>query len=98
MLAWVEDGVLVVEGDSDGTDLDVLATAPAHLDLTDLDLDLGVAVARWVTALRLLRDRHGSVVITGAPQMLAHTLYKVGDLDRGFVLIRPRVDEPTTAN
>lgn len=66
----------------------------ARLLLADLDLEDGVAVAHLVTALRALRSRSGRLVLVQAPQMLAHTLYKVGALhDPGLVLVDPRQDE-----
>ena len=57
-----------------------------RLDLGDLDL---------ITALR---DRHGPLLLSEAPQMLAHTLYKVGALGNGISLEAPRTDVGTTAN
>lgn len=64
------------------------------LDLEDLDLEDGVAVAHLVTGLRALRARCDRLVLVGAPQMLAHTLYKVGALsDPGLSLVDPRQDE-----
>lgn len=66
-----------------------------HLDLDDLELDDGSAVAQAVNALRRLLQ-HGAVVIHHAPQMLAHTLYKAGLLDdQRLRLETPRVDEPS---
>ncbi len=74
------------------------AGAAACVDLADLDVDDGVAVTFVVDALRALRAR-GAVTVRAAPQMVAHTLYKVGDLrGGGFVLVAPREDEGTTAN
>ena len=69
-----------------------------ELDLEGLELDDGVAAAQWHDLVRRLRDRHGSITLFRAPQMLAHTLYKVGDLlDGRIVLVEPRSDEGTTA-
>lgn len=68
--------------------------AEVRLLLVDLDLEDGVAVAHLVTALRALRARSARLVLVQAPQMLAHTLYKVGALaDPGLVLVEPRQDE-----
>lgn len=66
-----------------------------HLELDELELDDGSAVAEAVNALRRLLT-HGPVVLHHAPQMLAHTLYKTGMLqgDR-LQLETPRVDEPS---
>jgi len=68
------------------------------LDLEGLDLDDGLAAAAWHDLVRRVRDTHGRVTVAHAPQMLAHTLYKVGDLQDGRIrLLTPRSDEGTTA-
>lgn len=68
-----------------------------RLDLGDLDLDDGPALAALVTLVRRLSD-NGLVTVFEAPQMLAHTLYKVGMLRGGrLVLLAPRMDQGTTA-
>ncbi|HEX8183306.1 MAG TPA: STAS domain-containing protein [Blastocatellia bacterium] len=66
------------------------------LDLSGLDIDDGVALATAINSLRELRNRAVKIVITGAPQMLGHNLYRVGLLDgRDAVeLIDMRLDEP----
>ena len=100
------EGVLHIEGEVDGASAQetrdrLLADAPAEptpLDLLDLDLDDGVAVVEMVNAVRALRDRWGHAELRHAPQMLAHTLYKVGDLRSRITLVAPREDEGTTAN
>ena len=89
-------------GPQPGLDAAWLAALPAgarpQLDLADLDVDDGVAVTFVVDAIRALRAR-GPVTVRAAPQMVAHTLYKVGDLrSGGIVLVAPREDEGTTAN
>ncbi len=78
---------------------DALAEAgPPRLDMLDLDLEDGVSVAETVNALRILLARHGTLTIHHAPQMLAHTLYKIGMLEDGrLVLVQPRVEHPTVA-
>jgi len=66
-----------------------------HLELDELELDDGSAVAEAVNALRRLLE-HGKVVLHHAPQMLAHTLYKTGMLEgERLRLEAPRVEEPT---
>ncbi|MDG1480927.1 MAG: hypothetical protein P8R54_15130 [Myxococcota bacterium] len=73
-------------------------TRTPRLDLLDLDLEDGVSVAETVNALRILLAHHGTMTLLHAPQMLAHTLYKIGMLQDGqLVLIRPRVESPTVA-
>jgi DNA repair protein RadC len=70
----------------------------SRLELLELDLEDGVAVAETINALRALLDHHGSLTLLHAPQMLAHTLYKVGMLQDGrIVLVQPRVESPTVA-
>jgi len=99
-------GNVLVDGEGAGahhTELvdAVLLTASAQasvLDLEGLDLDDGVAAALWHDLVRRVRDHHGQITIAHAPQMLAHSLYKVGDLlDGRVVLLFPRSDEGTTA-
>lgn len=105
---WVEcEGTRLVLGgvltaaDAASWRVDVLSQAPESvdtLDLGELDLDDGEAVVEAVNLVTALRDRHGSLLIREAPQMLAHTLYKVGALNKGVSLEAPRSDEGTTAN
>jgi hypothetical protein len=77
----------------------LIGAAPLRLDLTHLDLPSGVSVAAGITALRALLHDHGELTLIGAPQMLAHTLYKIGSLGAaGLRLEDVREDEPTTAN
>lgn len=66
--------------------------ARIELDLSDLELDDGSAVAEAVNAIReLLAD--SPVVLRQAPQMLAHTLYKAGLLRDGQLsLVEPRTE------
>ena len=72
---------------------------PLRLDLTHLELPDGVSVAAGITTLRGLLHHHGGLTLIGAPQMLAHTLYKIGSLGlAGLRLEDVRADEPTTAN
>jgi hypothetical protein len=67
---------------------------PARLALEALDLDDGVAVALAVDAVRALGRERG-VVLVRAPQMLAHTLYKIGAVGSRIALEAPRYDEGT---
>lgn len=106
-LAW--NGVLTVDGTSTTETADELFhTVTSHiptgvphpaLHLYGLDIESGLATAAWHDVVRRLRERHGHVVLVEAPQMLAHSLYKVGDLQDGRIrLIGPRTDDGTTAN
>jgi len=64
-----------------------------ELDLVDLELDCGSAVAETVNAIRELLET-APVVVYNAPQMLAHTLYKVGLLASERLRVSsPRGDE-----
>lgn len=75
------------------------AAGPLRLDLTHLELPDGVSVAAGITALRALLAHRGALTLIGAPQMLAHTLYKIGGLDDTRLRLEDvRADEPTTAN
>jgi anti-anti-sigma regulatory factor len=68
--------------------------ATITLELEDLVLEDGAAVAEAVNALREL-GRHTRVVVRHAPQLLAHTLYKTGMLrSQRFELAEPRQEEP----
>ncbi len=57
------------------------------LDLEDVDADDGPALARLVSELRAraaaLRAQGDVLVLRHCPQLLAHTLYKAGVLERG---------------
>lgn len=79
----------------------VLAQAQGRVDLVvlaDLELESGLAVVEAVNLVTQLRERHGPLVLREAPQMLAHTLYKIGALTRGISLEAPRTGTGTTAN
>lgn len=77
-----------------------MAAAERHeIDLGELefaaDADAGVDLARWVDRLRAQLREHGRLSIHRCPQMLAHTLYKVGMLRDGRIsLIDVREEEP----
>ena len=68
------------------------------LDLEELELIDGVAVARMVDLIRLLLNGSGRVRVLKSPQSLAHTLYRVGMLegDARLELVDPRQEEGTT--
>lgn len=77
----------------------------AHHDVIDVDLDdVDTGDGRGVAELTGLvqRARHAGKRITlrRAPQMVAHTLYKVGALegDRPIVLVEPRENEEPTSS
>ena len=65
------------------------------IDLTDLDDLDGQSVAVMVDIVRHALDGGVRVAVHRAPQMLAHTFYKIGLLSQPqFELIDPRQDEP----
>lgn len=92
---------VALEGELRGAEAEALGTALAGLEarseltleLTELELADGVATALAVTALRALLARVGTLTLVGAPQMLAHTIYKVGMLGGALRLVEPRSDE-----
>jgi len=66
-----------------------------ELDLAELELERGVELTRWVDAIRQHLREHRRVRICSCPQMLAHTLYKVGMLgDPRLELVDTREEEP----
>jgi hypothetical protein len=70
------------------------ATMPVRLDLSDLDVEDGPSLARWVSELRARAERE-PLVLDHCPQLLAHTLYKAGVLGHGRItLARVREEEP----
>lgn len=65
------------------------------IDLGGLDIEDGTGIAVAVNALRQLCAQTAKLILVGAPQMLAHNLYRIGLLDRGQIeLIDMRQDEP----
>ena len=97
----LDTNTLFLDGDLEHGDIALLETAlPAHLatirslDCMDLDIEDGAALA---CLARVLKDaaRAGRITIHGAPQLLAHTLYRVNALDR-FDWPALRWDEAST--
>lgn len=74
--------------------LEQLASAPSgelEVDLEEADVSAAAVVARLADALRREARRIGRVRVIRAPQVLAHTLYRVGALGRGTLeLVEPR--------
>lgn len=73
----------------------VLKAGLASLDLEELELLDGAAVARLVDLVRLLLSACRRVEVLKSPQSLAHTLYRVGMLegDSRLELVDPRQEE-----
>ena len=76
----------------------VLDAGSMGLDLEELELMDGVAVARMVDLIRLLLSASEQVKVFKSPQSLAHTLYRAGMLEGAsrLKLIEPREEEGTT--
>lgn len=101
-----DDGVRVwVSGDLDSSQCNCLrafwdchideAATRVDIELADLDSLDGESVAVMVDIVRDHLTRGASVIVHHAPQMLAHTFYKIGLLaESRFQLIDPRVEEP----
>ena len=64
-----------------------------ELDLNGLEIDGGMATAAAVNAIRQLASRATKLILTGAPQMLCHNLYRIGLLDGHIELLEMRQDE-----
>jgi anti-anti-sigma regulatory factor len=69
------------------------------LEISRLDIEGGVALVTALTAIRLLRARSSRLILTGAPQMLGHNLYRTGMLDgsAAIELVDMRLDEANGA-
>ncbi|MBI3654640.1 MAG: STAS domain-containing protein [Acidobacteria bacterium] len=100
------DGVIVIEGELTQDHaaefqvalaaLQAASDAAMIFDLFGFEVADGLAVATTINALRELLQRTGKVTLLGAPQMLAHNLYRVGMLEANsaIALIDMREDEP----
>lgn len=90
-----EGAVFFAQGEIDQHNVDAFCLSlmqipkGAHIDMGDLDIEDGAAMACIVSALRRLRP----VVLIEAPQMLAHTIYKTYMLSTEITLVRPRFDD-----
>ena len=66
----------------------------AVIERDDFDIADGVACARLVNLIRRILSRQETLAIYGAPQVLAHNLYRIGLLaDERLVLKAIREDE-----
>ena len=65
------------------------------IDLSELEIEDGPGMATLVTRLREVAHRRGGLCLRHCPQMLAHTLYKIGALSTGLIVLEsPREEEP----
>ena len=107
LIARAAGDTITVEGElceATATELDALletfalqSRGAVTLDLSGLDIDDGAGLAAAINFLRRLRSCSSRLVLTGAPQMLCHNLYRVGLLDgrHPIELIDMRQDEPS---
>lgn len=68
---------------------------PVELMMEEAELTDGLSVTRMVDAVRLLVDRFDQVRLIRSPQMLAHSIYRLGMLTEGsrLELVEPREEE-----
>lgn len=68
---------------------------PQQLELGALDIVDGVAATHMLNIVRLILNRCGRATLVGAPQSLAHNLYRAGLLFEGcaITIIGMREDE-----
>lgn len=88
-------GVLVLAGELSAADgnkleqwfhlLEVFET-PQRLELAELDIVDGVAATHMLNIVRLILNRCGQATLSGAPQLLAHNLYRAGLLFDGCAI------------
>ena len=95
----IGEGHLRLAGDLDGDtaralSLPKLQASQLRLDLDGLELLDGIATVALLDQLRELRRHCDQLEVHGAPQALAHCLYRVQRLDDpGLRLIDTREDE-----
>lgn len=77
----------------EGTPRITVGDLRTDVDLGEVDVDRGRDVNALVDRLRALARPGKPVVVHACPQMLAHTLYKVGDLARGWIILASVRDE-----
>ncbi|AOU99380.1 hypothetical protein BI364_16890 [Acidihalobacter yilgarnensis] len=101
----VADGTVHLHGELDAAGVPALNArlqslrgeegAECTLELDELELLDAAAVIGMLELIRGLMADKMHVTVLHAPQTLAHTLYRVGELERhGLRLIDPREEEP----
>lgn len=70
-----------------------------RIDLSEADLEDAIVVSSLIDALRTTAERLGKLEVFGAPQVLAHGLYRVGALgpNAKLRLIEPREEIGTSS-
>ena len=89
------DKCIVLEGDIDSNNvltidryLRSLHIINNTIQMTDVEIEDGPALAEFITTLRVLSP----VTLIEPPQMLSHTIYKINALSEdNITLIRPRM-------
>lgn len=73
--------------------------APLTLDLSEADVEDARSCAALVDAIRAAAARLGGLQLVEPPQVLAHTLYRVGALRAGGVIhvVSPREELGTSS-
>lgn len=105
IVASKQGGTLTLAGDlkaSDATKLEEwfqlleIFETPQRLELGELDIIDGVAATHMLNIVRLILNRCGHATLAGAPQSLAHNLYRAGLLFEGCAIMLEgmREDEP----
>jgi len=65
------------------------------LELAGLEILDAEGIAATIETIRRLLQRNPALIITHAPHLLSHTLYRIGLLEGGRLsLIEPRQEEP----
>ena len=66
--------------------------APVTLDLSEADVEDAKTCATLVEAIRSTAKRVGGLQVLAPPQVIAHTLYRIGALQEGGVIhvVEPR--------
>ena len=70
-----------------------------RIDLSEADIEDAIVVSSLIEALRTTAERLGHLEVFGAPQVLAHGLYRVGALGPSakLRLIEPREEIGTSS-
>ncbi len=73
--------------------------APATIDLEEAELEDAAMVATLVDHLRQAAHRIGTIILLRPPQVLAHSLYRIGALGpRAFIqVVEPREEIGTSS-
>jgi ABC-type transporter Mla MlaB component len=106
--ASLKNGVLILSGDMNRTDIKALdrqlpGLLPPRaacgdalvIDCDALEIDDGMAMAALVRLLKIAVRQGGVYHLRGAGQMLAHNIYRAHLMDNGITLLETRMNEPS---